>query len=413
MSTITAPPDLLRLVERAGPGLGLPASAYTSAEVFAADLDRVFARSWLFAGHTADVTAPGDFRVVDVAGEQIIIWHGRDGVLRAHYNVCRHRGSRLTFDRCGTATALACPYHQWAYRSDGSLAGARLMGDAFDPTAFPLAPVALRDLAGLLFVCLADEPPPFDAASAAIAPQLVAHDLYDTVVVARETYDVAANWKTLVENNRECYHCRVAHPEFSLANYDVGLPGDPRSPAEYADRLAAATARWQELGLHPETVSFPDGEWFRVARMPLKDGYVTETVDGTPAAPLLGRLASPDVGSLRLVGLPNFWGHVNADYAMTTRLDPREPDRTRVEVCFLVRADARPGVDCDVEKLATVLRTTFEQDIELCESVAAGLGSRGFRPGPYSPVVESSVEGFVTWYLHRLSGERSADRRSA
>jgi Rieske 2Fe-2S family protein len=384
-------------------GMSMARSAYTSDEVFRLDLDAVFGRHWLFAGHAADIPEPGDFRVVDVAGEQVIIWRDRDRGIRAHFNVCRHRGSRLTWESCGNAASLKCPYHQWTYRPDGSLAGARLMGDGFRPDDYPLVGVALRDLGGLLFVCLSDDPPPFDAAMDAIGPQIAPHGLDHAMVVRREVYDVAANWKTLVENNRECYHCRVSHPEFTLANYDVGLPGDPRMPADYQRKLDEATRRWRELGLAPETVSFPHGEWFRIARMPLKDGFATETADGTLAAPLMGALGSAEVGSLRIIGLPNFWAHANADYASTTQLDPLGANRTRVEVCFLVSADAQPGVNCDVDKLAAVLQQTFEQDIELCESVSAGLSSRGWRPGPYSPIVEASVQTFNSWYLNQLS----------
>ncbi len=407
MSTVSV--DLLRERSsmawdgRRDAGTSLDRSAYTSEMAYQRDLDAIFARNWLFAGHAVDIANPGDFRVVELAGEQIILWRDLQGEIRAHFNVCRHRGSRLTWDSCGNARTLRCPYHQWTYRADGSLAGARLMGEDFRPGDYPLAGVALREVGGLVFVCLSDDPPPFDAAAQAMSPQVAPHGLDRAQVVRREVYDVAANWKTVVENNRECYHCRVTHPEFNMSNYDVGLPGDPRAPADYQRTLDQAAERWRALGLSPEAVSFPDGEWFRVARMPLKDGFVTETVDGALAAPLMGSITSPEVGSLRLIGLPNFWAHLNADYASTTRLDPRGPNLTRVEVCFLVDRDARPGVDCDVEKLATVLQRTFEQDIELCESVSAGLSSRAWRPGPYSPIVEASVKSFNEWYLAQLS----------
>lgn len=389
-------------------GMSLTRSSYTSADVFDHDRTTVFGRNWLFAGHTADIPRPGDFRVVDLAGEQVILWRGKDGVIRAHFNVCRHRGSRLTWQTCGTAASLQCPYHQWTYRPDGALAGARLMGDGFRRQDYPLIGVALEVLGGLIFVCPAVDPPPFDDARASIEPQLAPHGLDGAQIVRRETYDVRANWKTVVENNRECYHCRVSHPEFTSANYDVGLPGDTRMPAEYRERLAVGQARWHAMGLEPRTVDFPAGSWFRVARMPLRQGFLTETADGALAAPLMGRLPDADVGSLRLIGLPNFWAHANADHASTTRLDPVAPDRTRVEVTFLVRGDARPGVDCDVDKVCHVLQRTFEQDIELCESVAAGLTSRAWLPGPYSPLVEASVDMFHSWYLQQADPQRPA-----
>ena len=125
-------------------------------------------------------------------------------------------------------------------------------------------------------------------------------------------------------------------------------------------------------------------------------------------------LAAPDVGpragSLRIISLPNFWAHANCDYAMTTRLLPVGPGLTDVEVCFLVRGDAVEGVDYDPERVAAVWRATSEQDWELCENNAAGIRSVAYEPGPFSPVTESSVEGFLRWYLDELSGRNPGPR---
>lgn len=386
------------------PGWSLPQAAYTDPEVFAADLERVFYAHWLFAGHTADLDAPGRYVVVAVGTEQVIVVRGEDGALHAHQDVCAHRGSRVAPEKRGQVKAFVCPYHQWVYALDGTLRSARLMGDCFATASYRLAPVEVREVAGLVFVCLADgvggKVPVFDEFAAALEPRLGPHGLADARVVVRYSYRVAANWKTLVENNRECYHCAGSHPEFSLSNFDVGINGDVRTNPRFDRALATARERWAARGLPGEDVNFPGGSWYRIARLPLREGFLSETLDGRPLAPPMGALTDTDVGSLRVVSLPNLWAHANGDYAVTTRLTPIDAGTTDVELTFLVRRDAPP---VDEEALAAVWRSTSEQDWELCERNYAGIASRGYRPGPLSPVVEASVEAFLDWYSAALA----------
>jgi glycine betaine catabolism A len=388
------------LVRRAG--MSLPQNVYTDPDVFTADLERVWASGWLFAGHTCELRDPGDYLTRDVGRDRVVVVRGEGGALHGHHDVCAHRGSRVTTADRGRVTAFVCPYHQWVYGTDGALRSARLMGTGFDRAALRLTPVAVREVGGLVFVCLADDPPSFDRFATALGPQLEPHRLGDARVEARLTYRVAANWKTLVENNRECYHCRGSHPEFTLSNFDLGVNGDVRANPRYESALAEARSRWHRRRLPSDPVDFPDGSWYRIARLPLRDGFVTESLDGRPVAPMLGSMTEADAGSLRVIGLPDLWAHANCDYAVTTKLSPVDAGTTDVEICFLVRADAT-GVD--VEALTAVWRATSEQDWELCERNYAGIASRGYRPGPLSPVVESSVDGFLSWYASALGIE--------
>jgi Rieske 2Fe-2S family protein len=281
------------------------------------------------------------------------------------------------------------------------LKSARLMGDCFAPERYSLTPAAVREVAGLVFVCFDGDAPPFDPAADALASQLSRHGLDRAKVIARHSYTVQANWKTVIENNRECYHCRGNHPEFLQSNFDLGSHGEVRANDTYERTLADAYARWDALGLAPEEVSFPDGAWFRVSRLPLKEGFATESPDGRLLAPTMGTLPDTDVGSLRIIGLPNLWAHANRDYAMTTRVTPESAGVTRVDVSFLVDRDAEEGVDYDPQQVVAVWRATSEQDWELCENNYAGIRSRAYRPGPLSPVTENSVEAFLAWYDSR------------
>lgn len=396
---------LLPLLQSYKSGMSLPQGFYTDEALFAADMQQVFQSQWLFAGHSCEVKEAGEYFTLTVGKESLIVVRDREGELRAFFNVCRHRGSKLVTDAQGCAKALVCPYHGWAYDLDGELKAARFMGD-IDLEDYPLVTAHVREVAGLVFVCLAAEAPTlesrFENAMRAIAPQLSSHRLERAKVAGRDRYIVNANWKTIIENNRECYHCQVAHPEFMAANYDSGLPGDNRSNARFQQKLNEAYRHWERIGLSPSDVSFPDGAWFRIARFPLKDGFITESFDGQMSAPLMGDLADENVGSLRLVGLPNFWGHANADYAMTTRLLPISASQTQVDVVFLVNSDAVEGVDYDLKKVSAVWRATSEQDWQLCENNYAGICSLAYQPGILSPSMEASVVSFLEWYIQKL-----------
>ncbi len=389
------------------PGYSLPRDCYVDPDIFTLDLDRVFASSWLLVGAAAELPHAGDTLAWSVGSDSVLLTRDEQGRVRAHHNVCRHRGCRLRPDGHGSVRAVVCPYHQWTYGLDGALRGAPHMGPDLARAELGLRPVHLRELAGLLFVCFAEVPPPFDEAVTAVEPQLGPHHLERTKVAAGCHYTVAANWKMLVENNRECYHCRVNHPEFCQSNYDVGGSGDVRRNSGYDAALREHHVRWRAQGLAPREVSFENDGWFRVARLPLRDGYVTESLSGRLVAPVLGDLESADVGSLRLITLPNSWSHANADYAMTTRLTPVSADRTDVDVTFFVRDDAVEGEDYDRDELTAVWVATSEQDWSLCEQNFAGVRSRGYLPGPLSPVTEGSVDTFHRWYERALGAPAS------
>jgi Rieske 2Fe-2S family protein len=386
------------------PGFSLPQAFYTSEEVFRLDLARVFRPSWLFAGYTCQVPHPGDYFTFDLGGDSLIVIRDDDGEVRAHFNTCRHRGSRICTAPAGHVGKLVCPYHQWVYERDGRLVGARWMGPDFDRTQYPLHRAHVQVLAGLIYVCLADEPPDFGPARRHIEPFLGPHGLDRAKVCFSQDYTLRANWKLLVENNRECYHCPGGHPEFCRVNFDVGMPGDPRGGDEYQRTFARMRAYWEGLGLEVGPVNFPDGEWFRCARVPLRDGHVTESLDGQPLAPLMGNLRARDAGSLRVINLPHAWFHCNSDNVNGTQLLPLGPEETWARLTWLVNADAAEGADYDPRRVAEFWKVTTEQDFALCENNHAGMRSSRYQPGPYSAIAEPGVAHFVEWYLRHLDG---------
>jgi Rieske 2Fe-2S family protein len=400
------------LIARCRPGWSLPREFYADDAVYEAEIERIWRRGWLFAGHTCQIPEPGDYFTVAVDTDSVIVVRGDDGAIRGLHNVCRHRGSLVCTEASGRVRRFVCPYHQWVYGRDGSLLTCRGMQEDLDKSQFGLVPAHVRVLEGLIYLCLADEPPEFEEAKRQMAP-LLRPQGFDRAKVARIIdYEIHANWKLVWENNRECYHCNVNHPQYIKANFDH-YNADDTSPA-IRKALEAAVARseqqWSAAGLvvtHKETgmTLFPDAErgiWYSANRTPLVDGYVSESMDGKQVAPLMGDYTSPDVGTLRMRSMPNFWNHSSCDHSVSTRLLPAGPRLTRARVLWLVDTDAEEGRDYELERLLPFWQLTSEQDWRICENQQRGVLSRAYQPGPYSTYKEYNVDRFVQWYLRQL-----------
>jgi Rieske 2Fe-2S family protein len=404
---------LQELIAAREPGYSLPGEFYSSGTVYRAELERIWRRGWLFVAHTCEIPAPGDYVTFSVDADSLIIIRDDDGSINALWNVCRHRGTQICNEPQGKVGRLVCPYHQWAYGRDGSLISCRGMQEDIDKNQLGLLRAHVRELAGMIFVSLADNPPDFDAAAKAVGPVLRPQGLDRAKIAKIVDYDVAANWKIVWENNRECYHCNVNHPQYIKANFDHYNADDTNERVR--SRLEKAVARseekWDEAGLavsHRQSgmTQFPgpgpDG-WFAANRTPLVEGYHSETLDGRQAAPLMGDYPDADVGTLRVRTLPNMWNHSSCDHAVTTRLLPAGRLRTAVRVTWLVDREAVEGRDYRLQEIMPFWQLTSEQDWALCEQVQKGVSSSCYVPGPFSTFKEYNVDAFVRWCLEQLS----------
>lgn len=364
-------------------------------------MERVFRKEWLLAGVGRQIPKYGDYMTFNVVGDSIIITRGKDNEIRAFHNTCRHRGSRICLEAKGHAKILSCPYHRWAYNLEGKLVSARLMEEDFNKGAYSLKRVHVRMLCDLIYICLAQDPPDFEGTKNAIEPQLSWHQPEKTKVCYQHEFEVKANWKLLLENNRECYHCATGHPQFNKANYDLGGYHDTRINEIFEARKKIYHEKWEKLGIPTQVISFPGGSSYRCERMILKEGFVTETLTGEPSAPVLGKLPEVDTGSVRVITLPNAWYHANCDYIMLSYVMPMDPEHTKVRVAYLVHEDAVENQNYVTTDVTAVWLATSEQDWFLCENIQAGICSSFYEPGPFSKLVEGSVEDFVQWYLKR------------
>lgn len=380
----------------------LPQPFYNDAALFELDMREIFEKEWLFAGLACEIPARGNFFTLDIGHNPVIVVRGAGGAIHAFHNVCRHRGSRLCAGAKGKVAKLVCPYHQWTYETDGRLLFAgNDMGADFRLADHGLKPVHVKSAGGYIFVSLADTPPAFDEFPEALARYLAPYDMDNVKVAVESTIIEQANWKLVIENNRECYHCSGSHPELLNSLQEFDDTDDPRATPAYRALVARKQAEWDAQGIAWQLARF--GRRNRMTRTPLLDGTVSMTIDGKPACSrLMGRIQSADLGSLRILHLPNSWNHFMGDHALAFRVLPLGPQQTMVTTKWLVHKDAVEGVDYDPEHMRKVWDATNDQDRVLAEENQRGINSRAYQPGPYSETYEYGVIDFIDWYAERL-----------
>ncbi len=337
----------------------LPRQYYTAPEVYAEEQERIFGRRWLCVGRAGGLADAGDYVLRDAAGESILVVRGQDAAVRAFYNVCRHRGTRLCEETHGRLSeTIQCPYHAWTYTLDGALIGAPHMGEVagFDKRDFPLNPVALATWEGFLFANLAPEPEPFERAFAPLVGRFSRFNLAELRTARRIEYDVKANWKLLFQNYSECLHCPVIHP---------GLA-----------KLTPYTSGANDLF---------EGPYLGGYMVITKEGG-SLTVSGQACGVPVGPLEPEDRNRVYFYSIfPNMLLSLHPDYVMFHTLWPDGPGRTRLtcEWLFHPASFGEPGFDPD--DAVRFWDETNRQDWHICELAQAGIASRAYRPGPYSP----------------------------
>ena len=394
---------LTDLLARRQPGRSLEQPFYTDRAIFDADIDAIWTREWLFAAPAAQFAKTGSYARLKIGSNDIILVRGADGEVRGFHNSCRHRGSIICKAHQGQVAKLVCPYHQWTYDLDGKLMWARDMGPDFDPSQHGLHPIHVRNLCGLIYICLAADAPDFEAFAATARPYLEVHDLAGAKVAHSSSIVENGNWKLVWENNRECYHCAGTHPalcrSFPIDPAVVGVSAEGGAPEwleKHVDACEAAGA--------PARFTMDGEGQFRLARMPLDHGAVSYTMDGKAAvARPLGRVSKPDAGTLLKFHYPSTWNHFLPDHSLVFRVLPISERETEVTTWWLVNKDAVEGADYDLKRLTEVWIATNDEDRTIVEGNQQGIDSPAYTPGPYSPAMEDGVEQFVDWYVRTLS----------
>ena len=358
----------------------LPSHYYTSGEIFEREKNLIFAQEWFCAGREEELPEPGNYNVLEVAGESILVVRTAKGELKAHYNVCRHRGARLcatpqdsewNVKLAGGVTpsgSIRCPYHQWTYSLEGELLGAPFLKDAegFCKEDFSLYPVGVDTWGGFFFLNLN----PRDAADTrrsvrsqlgAAVQRVARYPLTELRTGHSITYDVAANWKILMENYNECYHCGGLHPE-----------------------LCEIVPEFKQAG--GSNLTWDDG-------IPHREGAYTFTRTGTTSrAPFPGLTDEEKVRHKGELCFPNLMISLACDHVAAFLLWPLAPDRTRIVCSFLFHPSeiAKAGFNpMDVVEFWDLVN---RQDWAVCERVQKGVSSRVHKFGYYSPMEDPSLD---------------------
>jgi Rieske 2Fe-2S family protein len=370
----------LKTTESYRPGARtLPGRYYTAPEVLAEERERVFARHWVCVGREEDAPERGSYLLAELAGESLIVVREQPGTLRAFYNVCRHRGTRLCEQERGRfPETIQCPYHAWTYALDGRLVGAPHMQEVagFDRRDYPLHAVPLERWGGFLFVTLAPDPAPFAEVFAPLLGRFGRFNLPALRTVRTITYDVRANWKLILQNYSECLHCPTIHPELSgRLPYTSGANDLVEGP-------------------------------FLGGYMEIKAPHESATMSGRACALPLGELGEADRGrAYYYTVFPAMMLSLHPDYAVHYTVWPVAPAASRVVCRWMVHPGAPAAPGYNIRDAEEFWDRTNRQDWHICERSQLGVASRAYRPGPYSPR-ESIPAAWDREYLRAMGEAR-------
>jgi Rieske 2Fe-2S family protein len=338
----------------------LEGAFYRSEDILREETDRLFRERWLWVGRADKVANAGDYFLYEQFGESIIVLRDRQNVLRAFYNVCRHRGTRMCSAPEGQlGGTIQCPYHAWTYSTDGRLIGAPHMQDVagFDRNDFPLHAAPVHEWEGFIFVSLSQHPVPFTDAFAPVMDRFTRFNLAGLVTVARRTYDVAANWKLILQNYNECLHCPTIHPELSrVLPYQSG-----------ANDLHAG----EQLGGYME----------------ITDGNSSATIDGRACGVPIGELSGDEQRrAFYYTFFPNMMLSVHPDYVNYYTVWPVNARRSLVVTEWLQHPDSLTSPEYSPQGAIDFWDTVNKQDWHICEMSQLGIESHMYQPGPFSPL---------------------------
>ncbi|MBS1850189.1 MAG: aromatic ring-hydroxylating dioxygenase subunit alpha [Acidobacteria bacterium] len=356
----------------------LPSSAYLSQEIFAREKENIFFHEWICAGREEDIPQPGDHRVLDILGESVLVVRTREGKLKAHYNVCRHRGARLCLapgeseevklNGSVGLSGIRCPYHLWTYSLDGTLLGAPHLreGEGFCKEDFSLYPVGLETWGGFYFLNLTPEKAAAEGRTlhqqlGPIPERVKRYPLSELRSARRITYDVAANWKVIAENYNECYHCGGVHPELCEV-----VPAFREN--------GGANLDWERGVSH-------------------REGAFTFTWTGTTnRAPFATLNEDEKIRHKGELIYPNFMLSLAAEHATAFFLQPIGPGRTQIVCEFLFHPQEIRKPDFDPRDTVDFWDLTNRQDWAICERVQTGMQSRAHHAGYYAPMEDYSLD---------------------
>lgn len=357
---------------------------YTDENVLREELERFFYRNWLNVGHDRQIPEPGDFLMREIGDESILVIRGADGRARAFYNLCRHRGTRLVDEESGQRLrSIVCPYHAWSYTPEGALAGAPHTEDLedFRRVDYGLVPIRLEAWSGFLWANFDGGAKPVQEEIGGFLADFDRFPLADLGLARRKVYDVQANWKILVENYSECYHCAPIHPDLNRITHYLGG------------------------GVTSFFVDGPERQKFTGSYMVFNQDFTSMTWSGyTKRPPLRGMTEEDRRRIYYYVVFPNLFWSLHPDFLMIHRTWPVDAGHSRVECEFYFDRETMARPDFDPTDAVELWDLINRQDWAVCERTQKGMRSRAWKGGRYS-AQEPQVHDFDAYVTEQLEKE--------
>jgi carnitine monooxygenase subunit len=325
----------------------LPARYYINHDIYDLEKDAIFYKTWHYAGHVSQVAQPRSYFTTRIHQQNLFIAKGRDDQIRAFYNVCAHRG-HLLLEGSGKKTVITCPYHAWAYDFDGKLINARNSEnvDGFDKCDFSLKEIRLEIFCGMIMVNLDPDAIPFTEQFDGLEDEIRNYmpSVDNLEFAQRDTFEVKSNWKVLVDNFLECYHCHTAHKDFvDLVDMD--------SYRTVTHRYYSAQCAEAPLSNENSAFKFEPGD--------VDFGYA-------------GFFVWPNM---------TIWLYPGESNMSILQMNPNDPEKTvEYQDWFTVGGCLSPQLKDAADYQKDVLQP---EDIALCESVQQGLHSKGYNQGRF------------------------------
>ena len=380
---------------------------YKDESIFDLEKNHIFYDSWIFIGHESQIPNKGDYFVYKLLDEEIIVLRNKENEVKAFFNVCRHRGSRICLEESGNTSRFSCPYHSWTYNLDGKLLAAKSLREGIDKSTLGLHPCNIASVSGMLLINLSDNPQSLANLQSDLKEPFEMFGFEDLKVAAHKNYPIASNWKLAVENYQECYHCAPAHPEYSLS-HSLKIedePGFDEAQEKMMENLESCGLREFEVNKDFSNKD-PNQEQYAYSRYALFDGYMTGSKDGKPLAPLLGDIKEFNQGCSDFNIGPVSYFLAYCDHIVGYIFTPVSQDQCQCDIYWLVNKDAEEGKDYEKDKLMWLWDVTTYADETIIVNNQKGVNSIKYKSGPYTDK-EQSTRRFIKWYLSELKSHTS------
>ena len=339
----------------------LPGKYYHSQEIYEEELEKIFYKKWMLAGRGEEIPETGDYKLFDIGDESVILTRTKSGDIAANFNVCRHRGTKMCVEAKGhfESENIQCPYHAWTYGLDGKLIASPMMQslESFDKEAHHLHQANVHEWGGFIFVNLAQDPISFEDQMGALIEKFKDWKLSELKIAHTIKYELECNWKLILQNYQECYHCPGVHPLLSKLT--------PFQSAIHDCNEGAVMGGYMKL--EPEVKSM--------------------TMDGEPAGPPVCNVQGDDMGRVYYYSVfPNMLLTPHPDFVLFHHIMPRDKGAIINTCHWLYHPDVMADPD-HKERLQSAVEfwdLTNREDWTVCEQMQQGTKSRRFTRGTYS-----------------------------